>query len=67
MAHQLSVDVAEKGSGVLVVLFSLGSYEVHGKLIEMIEDGAADLFVSGVSRPEVGRFSAGDAGHVLER
>jgi hypothetical protein len=67
VAHQLFLDFAQEGPGLLVVLFSLSGHQVSRKLVEMIEDGSADLFVGRVSRPEVRGSSAGNADHIPER
>jgi hypothetical protein len=66
MAHQLLLDFAQEDPGVLVVLFSLSNPEVSRKLAKMIEDGSANLFVSGASRPEVRGYSASNADHAPE-
>jgi len=63
VARQLLLDVVQQGPGVLVVLLSLRGHEVGGKSVEMIEDGSANLFVRGGSRPEVRGYPAGNADH----
>src|ERR1700722_4841054 len=66
MSHQLLFDLTEEGSGVLVVLFSLGSRDVNRKLIQITEDGGANLFIRRVSRPEIRGCPAGNAGHARQ-
>ncbi len=67
MAHQLLFDLPEKSPRARIVLFSLGRHEMHGKSVEKIEDGTANLFVRGGARPEVRRGAAGNARNAPER
>jgi hypothetical protein len=67
MARELLVDLSKQGPRALIVLFSSGGRQVSRKLVEMIKDGSANLFVGGVSRPEVRWCSAGHAGDAPER
>ena len=39
MAQQVLLDAPEEGTGVLVVLLSLGRRHVHRESVEVIEDG----------------------------
>jgi hypothetical protein len=55
---QLLLDTLQQGPRSLIGLFPPGSREVYRKSVQMIEDGSANLFVRGVSRPEVQRRSA---------
>ena len=66
MTHQLFLDPREEGTCVLVVLLSLRRREVSRELVQMIEDGSANLVVCRVSRPEIRWRSPGDAGHAPE-
>ena len=67
MAQQFVLDAPEEGTGVLVVLLSLGRRHVHGESVEVIKDGSTNLLVCGASGPEVRWRSAGDARHAPER
>ena len=67
MARQLLSDISQEGPRALIVLFCLGGRQVNRKLVKMIKEGSANLFVRGVSRPEVHRCSAGDARDASKR
>ena len=61
------MDIPQLGPCALIVLFSYRSRQVNRKVVEMFEDGAANLLVRGASRPQVRRCSAGNARHAPER
>lgn len=63
MDHQTLLNVLEHSPWSLIVLLCQSDRHVTCETVEVIEDGAADVFVRGSPRPKVRWRSAGNARH----
>ena len=60
VAHQLLLDFPQEDPGTLIILFRLRGRQVSRKLVKMNKNGPSNIFVGGVTRPEIRWCSAGN-------
>lgn len=67
MAHQLLLDFPQEDPGTLIILFCLRGRQVSRKLVKMNKNGSSNIFVGGVTRPEIRWCSAGNSWYAADR